>query len=183
MTFVLYNGKEAWTSAKSVSELFVDFDEYVEKSLKTSFLVNLSKEEMATLQTQGAAAAPQIIMKNRAKGNFTPILDTLWPLLKKHQQDDEQNLDYMATLDAHGDDAFIKKLSKFDPKTANHYKTMFEAAIRKAEKRAEKRAEKKALKLGIIRRQSNEGIHQEGRASKASSEGEQRRRSSRARSK
>ena len=30
LTLVLYNGEEAWTSAKSVSELFVDFDEYVE---------------------------------------------------------------------------------------------------------------------------------------------------------
>ena len=111
-------------------------------SLKTPFLLHLGKKEIEELTRQGAAAAPQLIMKGQASGEYCEMLGELWPLLQKHDQVDEENIDYMATHDKHGDSRFIDQLSKFDPVTAHDYKIMFEAAIRKEHKRA--------LKLGII---------------------------------
>ena len=65
----LYHGKKKWTSPacpKSVADLFEDFDLYVGVSLKAPFLINLTKKEMETLTKQGAAAAPQLIMKGQS---------------------------------------------------------------------------------------------------------------------
>ena len=107
LTFVLYHGKEEWTSAKSIADLFSDFDLYSSVSLKSPFLVNLTKEEIEKLKKQGAAAAPQIIMKQQATGEYCEVLPDLWSLMKDHGQDDEANIDYMATNDKHGESGFL----------------------------------------------------------------------------
>ena len=60
-TFVLYHGKEAWTSPKSIAELFADFDQYCTFALKVPFLIDLNATDLASLQVQEAAAAPQIM--------------------------------------------------------------------------------------------------------------------------
>ena len=143
LTFVLYHGKRKWTSPKSIAELFVDFDLYVDVSLKASFLCNLTKTQFEKLKKQGAAAAPQLIMKGQSIGDYCEMLDELWPLMKKYGQVDEENIDYMTAVDKHGGSQFLEKFSKFDAETANDYKIMFEAAIQKEHK--------KALKLGIIK--------------------------------
>ena len=143
LTFVLYHGKETWTSPKSVSELFDDFDFYVNVALNSPFLINLGEKAMESLKQQGASSAPQIIMKEQAHGDFCDVLDELYPLLKTHDQLNEKTLDYIITNDKHEPPQLLKKLSKFDPETANHYKTMFEAAIQKERK--------KSLKLGITK--------------------------------
>ena len=92
-------------------------------------------------------------MKGQGLGDYCGMLDELWPLLRKYDQVDEENIDYMTTTDKHDDSQFLEKLSKFDPTTANNYKTMFEAAIQ--------REHKKALKLGIM--QGKEEGREEGR--------------------
>ena len=143
LTFVLYHGKRKWTSPKSISELFADFDLYVDVSLKAPFLRNLTKTQFEELRKQGAAAVPQLIMKGQAIGDYCEMLDELWPLMKKYDQVDEENIEYMTTIDKHGGSEFLEKFSKFDPETANDYKIMFEAAIQKEHK--------KALKMGIIK--------------------------------
>lgn len=151
LTFVLYHGAEKWTSAKSIAELFLDFDLYSSVALRSPFLINLTKAEIENLKKQGAAAAPQIIMKQQATGGYCEVLAELWQIMKKHGQDDEENIDYMATNDKHGEFGFLEKFSKLEPITANDYKIMFEQAIQ--------RERKKSLKLGIIKGKK-EGIEQ-----------------------
>ena len=109
LTFVLYHGKKEWTSAKSIAELFTDFDLYANVSLKAPFLINLTKEKIEELKKQGAAAAPQIIMKQQAMGEYCDVLPELLTLMKAHGQDDEENIDYMATTDEHGEFGFLKR--------------------------------------------------------------------------
>ena len=104
---------------------------------------SLKKEEIEKLKKQGAAAAPQIIMKQQVTGEYCEVLPDLWRLMKKHDQVDEENMDYMACNDKHGELGFLKKFSKLDPRTANDYKIMFEQAIQ--------RESQKSLKLGIIK--------------------------------
>ena len=143
LTFVLYHGKDTWTSAQSIAELFDDFELYVDVSLKAPFLINLKEKEIGALKTQGASSAPQLIMKGQAHGDFCPMLDTLYPLLKSYNQLDEENIDYIITNDQHEPPALFEKIRTFDQATANHYKNMFEAAIRKESQ--------KSLKMGLIK--------------------------------
>ena len=79
--------------------------------------------------------------------------------MKKYEQDSEENIDYMATNDKHGEDDFLKNFRKFDPKKAKYFKIMFEQAIL--------RERNKALTIGIeqgiqrgIERGREEGIQQ-----------------------
>ncbi len=153
LTFVLYHGEEEWTSAKSIAELFEDVDTYIAISWKSPFLINLTKEDLKRLQEQGAAAVPQIIMKQQSIGAYCEILGILYPLMKKYGQDSEENIDYMATNDKHGEDDFLKNFRKFDPKKAKYFKIMFEQAIL--------RERNKALTIGIqkgIERGIEQGI-------------------------
>jgi len=143
LTFVLYHGKAKWSSAKSVADLFDDFDLYIEVAFKCPFLIDLKEIEFKALKSQEAAAAPQMIMKGKVKGDYCQMLPDLYPLMKKYDQVDEENIDYIATLDKHEEFLFLEKLSKFDAETATDYRTMFEAAIQ--------REHEKALKLGISR--------------------------------
>lgn len=50
LTFVLYHGKDQWNSATSISDLFDDFELYVNASLKSAFLLNLNEKEMEELK-------------------------------------------------------------------------------------------------------------------------------------
>ena len=152
LTFVLYHGRQPWMSARSISELFENFEIYVELSIKQPFLLDLTKAQTKQLKAQGAAAAPQLIMQGHAKGDFCSSLSEIYPLMKKHGQIDEENVDYMACIDIHGWRGFLDELSKFDEATANDFKTMFKAAIKKdVDKGVEQRLKKiemEALKLG-----------------------------------
>ena len=153
LTFVLYHGEEEWTTAKSIAELFADFSFYSSVSLRSPFLINLTKEEIEKLKRQEAAAAPQILMKQQATGQYCEVLPDLWELMKEHGQADEENIDYMATYDMHGESGFLEKFCKLDPTTANDYKIMFEQAIQREVKKEVKKATRKvkveALKEGI----------------------------------
>lgn len=140
LTFVLYHGKNEWSSATSISDLFGNFELYVNVSLRSSFLVNLNEKEIEELKGQGASSAPQLLMKGQAQGDYCSLLDDLYPLLKAYDLLDEENIDYIATNDEHEPEDFLKKLSNFDPETANHYKTMFERAIQRRVKTAVKTA-------------------------------------------
>ncbi|MEM7362106.1 MAG: Rpn family recombination-promoting nuclease/putative transposase [Bacteroidota bacterium] len=163
LTFVLYHGKEKWTSAKSIAELFQDFGLYCDVALKSPFLINLPKEEIEKLKRQEAAAAPQIIMKQQAKGEYCEFLPDIWELMKKHGQDDDENIDYMATNDKHEASEFLEKFSKLDPKTANDYKIMFEHAIQKEVKKELKKEVKKAtrkVKVEALKEGKQQGLQQ-----------------------
>ena len=128
LTFVLYNGKEKWTSAKSIAELFSDYDLYSSMSVKPSFLIDFHEKTIEDLITQGASAGPQLMMKANITGDYCDILDTLFPLLKAHGQVDDQNMDYIIENDHHEAKDIFKKLSKFDQPEANKYKDMFQSA-------------------------------------------------------
>ena len=78
LSFVLYNGKAEWTSPKSISDLFLDFDLYCDVALKTPFLINLTKEEFDKLKAQEAAAANfsnSAMRDNGDEGVFTQICE------------------------------------------------------------------------------------------------------------
>lgn len=56
LTFVIYHGKQEWTSPKSIPHLFQDFKEYVSTSLKVNFLVHHSQTEaIKKLRKEGKA--------------------------------------------------------------------------------------------------------------------------------
>ena len=128
-TFVLYHGKAAWTSPKSIAELFVDFDQYCTCALKAPFLIDLNATDLASLQVQEAAAAPQIILKAQAKREYCDILPILYPLMKAYDQYDEENLFYIFNNDRHPTQELSEKLSKFDPHTTNQYIMNFQIAV------------------------------------------------------
>ena len=147
-TFVLYHGKEAWTSPKSIEALFEDFDQYCTCALKAPFLIDLNATDLASLQVQEAAAAPQIILKAQAKGEYCDILPTLYPLMKKYDQDDEENIFYIVNNDQHAQQQLFEKLSNFAPDTTTKYTMMFQLAVqREAAQQAEILAKEKAQKL------------------------------------
>ena len=148
LTFVLYHGSDTWTSAKSVAELFSDFNLYASVSLKAPFLINLTKKEMKKLVSQEAAAAPQMIMKGQATGEHSKMLEVTYPLMQKYHLADDENIEYMATTDKHGEKEFLEKFRNFDPQTANNYKTMFEDAIKRETKKATRKVRMEALKEG-----------------------------------
>ncbi|MEM9569677.1 MAG: Rpn family recombination-promoting nuclease/putative transposase [Bacteroidota bacterium] len=130
-TFVLYHGKAPWTSPKSIAELFEDFDQYCTCALKAPFLIDLNTIDIKSLQTQEAAAAPQIILKGQAKGEYCDILPILYPLMKKYGQDDEENIFYMINNDQHATAQLFEKLSNFAPEITNKYTMMFQLAVQK----------------------------------------------------
>ncbi len=148
ITFVLYHGKAPWTSPRSIAALFKDFDLYVEYGLKRPFLKILTTESMEKLKAQGAAAGPQLILRGQTHGDYADNLQELYPILKKHDQLDDENLGYMITHDAHREEEFIQKLSKFDAENADKLKTMFERATQRAAQRAAQRAHKEGRQEG-----------------------------------
>ena len=75
-------------------------------------------------------------------------LKSIYPALQQHHQIDDANVNYMATLDSHGEEEFLEKFGKFDQEKANHYRVMFEAAIEKASQKALKLGEEKGIQLG-----------------------------------
>ncbi len=149
---MLYHGKQAWTSPKSIAELFDDFDLYVNLSLRNKFLIDLSQIEIDKLKIQEAAAGPQLVMKGEIDGSYCEMLKYIYPLLKKYKQLNDNNISYMTTYDSHGGEVFLEKFSKFDSETANNYKSMFEAAIKrestKSLKKGIKIGEEKGIKIG-----------------------------------
>ena len=68
--------------------------------------------------------------------------------MEEYEQDDEENIEYMATLDAHGEHTFLEKLANFNPTTANNYKIMFERAIQREVKKEVQKERRISLKLG-----------------------------------
>ena len=130
LTFVLYHGKSRWTGAKSIAELFMDFELYLEASLRAPFLVNLTEKEVSDLTQQEASAAPQLLMKGQASKDYVAMLDRLYPLMKAYKQIDDVNVDYMCENDARSPDEFLQKFSKFDLETSQRYRVMFATAIK-----------------------------------------------------
>ncbi len=149
VTFVLYHGKKKWTSAKSIAELFQNFGMYVALSMRLPFLIDLTKEKLEKLQKQGAAAAPQIIMKQQASGEYLEILHLLYALMKKHGQDSEENIGYMVTNDRHGEEGFLKEFRKLDPEKTKRIKSMFERAILRERQQSLMIGEKRGIERGL----------------------------------
>ena len=58
-------------------------------------------------------------------GGYCENLERLYPLIKAHGQDDEENIHYMASQNKHKAEAFFKKLSNFKPENAKNYKDMY----------------------------------------------------------
>ena len=146
---MLYHGKQAWTSPKSIAELFDDFDLYVNLSLRNKFLIDLSQIEIDKLKIQEAAAGPQLVMKGEIDGSYCEMLKYIYPLLKKYKQLNDNNISYMTTYDSHGGEVFLEKFSKFDSETANNYKSMFEAAIQKEATRSLRKGRQLGRQEGI----------------------------------
>ena len=148
LTFVLYNGKKTWTSAKSIAELFSDYDLYSRVSVKPTFLIDLHEKKIEDLITQGASAGPQLMMKANITGDYCDMLDTLFPLLKAHRQVDDQNMDYIIENDRHEPEFILEKLGKFDPAEAKKYKHMFQSAITKGKKEGIKQGIQQGIEQG-----------------------------------
>ncbi len=133
LTYVLYHGLEKWSSPTRIAELFDDFDLYCDVACKSPFLINLTEQNLAKLKKQEAAAAPQMLMRQQASGEYCEVLGDLWEVMKKNDQLDEENINYMVTNDKHEEEDFIEKISKFDAETSSNYKIMFERAIKRTE--------------------------------------------------
>ncbi len=150
ISFVFYHSKKPWEGAKSVSEIFTDFDLYLKEGLQKSFLITLSPENMAELKKYGLASVPQIVLATQPSKDMVPILRDVMPLLNEGEKCcKDETINYMLTVDRREEDVFIEEICNFDKETANDYRTMFERAI--------KIAERKSLQIG-----RQEGIAQGG---------------------
>ncbi len=148
VTYVLYHGKEAWSSEKSVAELWEEeaFDEYIKKGLKATFLRNLRSTPAEFLLSQKSASAPQYILHKQQEGEFCSDLKSLYNAMKKYEQDTIYNLNYMSTLDRHKHEVFLEKICKLDPSKAREMQVLFENEIREAREEAMLVARKEAKK-------------------------------------
>ncbi len=157
LSYVFYNGSQKWTSPTSIADLFTDFDQYVAISLKSSFLVNISESTIEELKNQGASAAPQMIMRGKVYNDYCTRLEELYLLMEQYGQDDDENIDYMANNDKHGEEKFLEKLSILAPDNTQKYNIMFA--------RASKRSKQEGIEEGMqkgIQEGRQQGI-QEGR--------------------
>ena len=74
LTFVVYHGAEEWTSAKSIAELFTDFELQM-FAFQTPFLIDLSKLNKEELQRHGKANAPVMILSQQPKESMHDIIN------------------------------------------------------------------------------------------------------------
>ncbi len=113
LSFVFYNGKTPWRGPISIAELFDDFETYVALSLRTPFVIDVTTMERAKMIDKGAAAPVLMIMQGRATGDHCSNLKTLYPLLKKHRQLNEENIEYIAITDHRNEAVVVEKVNKF----------------------------------------------------------------------
>jgi len=161
LTFVFYHGENEWESATSIADIFTDFELYLNESLKKSFLLNLPEATLAELEKHGLATVTEIVLARQPTKDMIGILGKVVPLLKKQEPCcEDETLKYMSQVEEQPEEVFIEELSKFDPETANNYKTMFERAIKKERKSAlqqgEKRGIMKLVKAGVITKKQAE---------------------------
>ena len=148
LTFVLYHGKEKWTSPISIAEVYDDHKLYISVSHNAPFLINLTEKEIEMLKNQGASSAPQIMMKGQAYGDYHEFSGVLYSLMKKYEQINDDNLDYIVANEKKPKE-LLKKFRKIDPEKFNPYIDMFEAAVeRVAKKEAKKKVKKEVKKEG-----------------------------------
>ena len=150
LTFVLYHGEKRWISPQSIADLFDNFEDYVELSLKSIFLVQFQPDNIEKLAKQGEAAFPLMALTLQPSGGYCENLARLYLLMKAHGQDDEQNIHYMASQNKHAAEAFFKKLSNFEAENVKKYKYMYRLLslkqIRKAKKQGREEGKKVLLK-------------------------------------
>ncbi|MEM7174226.1 MAG: Rpn family recombination-promoting nuclease/putative transposase [Bacteroidota bacterium] len=148
-TIVLYNGKENWTSPETIADLFHDFDQYYRLSLKKPFLTNLQNIPPQILVLQEEAAAPQLIMKGRILGNYTIIQPFLFPLLKKYDQDDDENMVYIAINDNREFEELCEEFSKFALGNKKKIVMKFYNKVQEEAEKVIKKTRDKNIKEGI----------------------------------
>ncbi len=148
VTYVLYHGKEAWSSAKSVAELWGEgaFEAYVKRGLKATFLHDLKSIPSEVLLSQKSASVPQYILHKQQDGEFCHDLPSLYGSMKKYHQDTIYNLNYISTIDKHKHAVFLKEIRKLDPEKARVMQVFFEEEIREASLKAIRREREIAKK-------------------------------------
>lgn len=145
ISIVVYHGAKPWKGPKSILEAFQNPELYF-RSLQQNFLIDLVRTPIKELEAYEEAALPSILFSTQPSRNMCGILQEIVLLLKNC--DDcckEAAIEYMATVDKHGEDEFLIELSKFDEETANKYRIMFEYAI----ERTVKKVKREFLDLGL----------------------------------
>jgi len=161
LVFVWYHGKDKWKSAKSIADVFTDFELYLNESLRKPFLLNLPKIGLTELKKHGLATVPEIVLARQPTKDMIGILPEVVPLLENQESCcRDETYRYMSKVENQPEEVFIQELSKFDLETANNYKTMFEQAIKRERKSAlqegEKRGVMKLVKAGVITKKQAE---------------------------
>ena len=151
LTFVLYHGKKKWTSPQSIAHLFQDFEDYVSLGLKNNFLVHPKLEDIEKLKKQGRAAFPLMVLALQPSGAYSENLDILYPLMKKYEQDDPENIHYMASQNKDGPDVFFEKLSTFETENTKNYKNMYGLLTRKERMQAKREGMERGIEKGMER--------------------------------
>ena len=130
LTFVLYHGKKAWTSPRSIAELYADFDTYVAESLKRTFLVDLPHVPLPELKKHGAAATPEILLATQSLHDVYPHINEGKACCK------DEAINYLLSQQQGKEKELFKELTNLDPYTSQRFTTMFELAIEKASQEA-----------------------------------------------
>ena len=129
LAFVIYHGKQEWTSARSVADLFEDFGMYCNYGLHNAFLVDLRKISPRELLTHGAAATPEITLSAKIRGDALDAVDVMAPIFNKSKICcRDETIDYIKANAQHREEELFEKIAIFDPDTAQRYTTMFELA-------------------------------------------------------
>ena len=69
--------------------------------------------------------------------------------MKKYNQDDPENIHYMASQNKEGPEDFFKKLSTFEPNNAKNYKDMYSLLTRKERMRAKREGKAERIAQGM----------------------------------
>ena len=141
ITFVLYHGDEEWTSAKSIADLFTNFDVYVTYGLRANFLIDLKKKTVTEILKDGSAGITELILQ----GDFSKNLELIIKGLRnKKECCVEGAINYISLLKGDDPMALCEEIRKFDQTIANQYSTMFEHI----EKRYMRLGKQEGIQLG-----------------------------------
>ena len=150
LNFVLYNGKAEWEGDSCLADMFENFEVHMQ-TWKMNFVIDMRKKSFRELGVQGAAAAPQMMMKGRAEGTFLDAFPHIYEKMVEHRQDTVENIDYMVSHEGKNSDKLLENFSNLAPDKTSEYKVMFEKAIHKGLERGLKQGLEKGRLESTLR--------------------------------
>lgn len=128
-TFVIYHGSKKWTSARSIAELFADFDLYLEHGIKKDFLIEPAHESTEELKRDGLVFCAELVLAKQPTGNMKPIIQEVLDLLRNAKNCcTQETYTYLADYNKERQEEILKEIIKLALAEGTKFRIMFERA-------------------------------------------------------